>query len=710
MKRRFLFLLLLLLSAHSLAIDKISLNIQQLFPIDLIKNNITSNKEMIINNLSAYILYPLTPKQQFVFEIDQIKMAQFKKADFSLKIMCPDFFLSENKAKCSSGSIEIKPINKPNLRILGNMSVDFNFRKNELGLNIKEFKTAGAKGKLSFRYNNGIWQLFIKQNSIDLSVINNWLALLQINVNEYNNLLKNSHGKINYNLKISGSESGWKDINISTNTKNLNIEGQFSESEVLTENLNFNLNLVLNKQQENKYPIYKFQIETSNLAGAVFIDPYYIELTGKENIALIGKTDIDNDLSIEQLNFKIKNIFSMQGKVSYDLLKNNISAYDLNIKTTDLKSIQSKYLNNLLAGTAIEGLQLSGQSSMNLTKQSKDINLSASFKNMNILFADQKIEKLNARIFWTDKLLTQQNKKFEVQKSQLSWDKIYYKQLEIGKTSLSFVTQNDQIKTNKAVTFPLFDGKLIVKNLQISDIFNDTTFVFDGLLEPVSLNQISQQLDWPILDGKISALIPRTSYSQKQLKLGGKLQLNVFDGSISFDKVVIEDPVSDYSRFNANIALKNISLLPLTQTFNFGKMEGRIEGYVNDLVLDNWQPSSFDLFIGTAKKDKSSHIISQRAVDNLSSMGGLPGVLSKGFMSFFENFHYDKLGLGCQLQNGRCKMRGVEEDKSRNAYYIVKGGGIPRIDIMGYENNVDWNTLIERLQSIQQSNQEAIIE
>jgi len=79
-------------------------------------------------------------------------------------------------------------------------------------------------------------------------------------------------------------------------------------------------------------------------------------------------------------------------------------------------------------------------------------------------------------------------------------------------------------------------------------------------------------------------------------------------------------------------------------------------------------------------------------------------------MSFFENFHYDKLGLGCQLQNGRCKMRGVEEDKSRNAYYIVKGGGIPRIDIMGYENNVDWNTLIERLRSIQQSNQEAIIE
>jgi len=78
----------------------------------------------------------------------------------------------------------------------------------------------------------------------------------------------------------------------------------------------------------------------------------------------------------------------------------------------------------------------------------------------------------------------------------------------------------------------------------------------------------------------------------------------------------------------------------------------------------------------------------------------------------------EKTILSVSELNSQCKktlennfpLIWVEEDKSRNAYYIVKGGGIPRIDIMGYENNVDWNTLIERLQSIQQSNQEAIIE
>jgi len=59
------------------------------------------------------------------------------------------------------------------------------------------------------------------------------------------------------------------------------------------------------------------------------------------------------------------------------------------------------------------------------------------------------------------------------------------------------------------------------------------------------------------------------------------------------------------------------------------------------------------------------------------------------------------------LTNGTCEMDGVED--RGEAYYIVKGGGIPRIDVMGFQRRVDWDTLLHRLEAIQSANQ-AVIE
>jgi hypothetical protein len=34
---------------------------------------------------------------------------------------------------------------------------------------------------------------------------------------------------------------------------------------------------------------------------------------------------------------------------------------------------------------------------------------------------------------------------------------------------------------------------------------------------------------------------------------------------------------------------------------------------------------------------------------------------------------------------------------AKQGYYIIKGGGIPRIDVIGYNSQVDWNILMKRL-------------
>ena len=45
-------------------------------------------------------------------------------------------------------------------------------------------------------------------------------------------------------------------------------------------------------------------------------------------------------------------------------------------------------------------------------------------------------------------------------------------------------------------------------------------------------------------------------------------------------------------------------------------------------------------------------------------------------------------------------MGGIESEPLPHGYLIVKGGGIPAITVIGYNRDVDWWELLNRLQRI----------
>ncbi|MGH8009138.1 MAG: hypothetical protein ACREQ3_19300, partial [Candidatus Binatia bacterium] len=138
-------------------------------------------------------------------------------------------------------------------------------------------------------------------------------------------------------------------------------------------------------------------------------------------------------------------------------------------------------------------------------------------------------------------------------------------------------------------------------------------------------------------------------------------------------------------------------LKTVTKAFSFGKIQGQLSGRIDKLHMADWQPVSFDAQFATPPDDPSPHSISQKAVDNLSSLGGVGGALSRSFLGVFDEFSYSRLGLSCRLQNDVCVMDGLAPAEE-GGYYIVKGGGLPpRIDVIGYVHRVDWSELVERL-------------
>ena len=67
-------------------------------------------------------------------------------------------------------------------------------------------------------------------------------------------------------------------------------------------------------------------------------------------------------------------------------------------------------------------------------------------------------------------------------------------------------------------------------------------------------------------------------------------------------------------------------------------------------------------------------------------------------MRFFEDFAYREIGIRCRLERGVCHMGGVAPAES--GYYLVQGRGVPRIDVVGYADQVDWPRLVAQLKSV----------
>ena len=120
---------------------------------------------------------------------------------------------------------------------------------------------------------------------------------------------------------------------------------------------------------------------------------------------------------------------------------------------------------------------------------------------------------------------------------------------------------------------------------------------------------------------------------------------------------------------------------------------------MHELILKDWKPTTFDARFATPDDDGSRHRISQRAVENLASLGGGGDVLTSIFLRVFEEFSYRRLGISCRLHNGVCEMDGVAP--AERGYYIVEGGGLPpRIDVLGFNRRVDWEVLLNRVQQV----------
>lgn len=430
--------------------------------------------------------------------------------------------------------------------------------------------------------------------------------------------------------------------------------------------------------------------------GQVYVEPIFLDFSAQPVILSFDAHwhAARQLLNVSHFHFDQTDIVAAEGQFGFQLsdAPSLISA-DIQMPATPLSGLYQTYLQPFFIGRQLDALDTSGRVGFRLNYDhggTSQFLLSLNDLDLDDQLGGFAIHGVTGTAAWTDT-------RSPAVPSQVSWQEGRVHQLSLGASSLDIEARGKQVRLLKPANIPILDGALQIDLFRM-DFLDDfkPRWKFAGRIDPISMESFSEAVGWHPLAGTLSGVIPEVTYADQLIEVAGNLQVNIFDGRITVRNLRLEQLLSSVPQLSADIDIENLDLTQLTETFSFGKIRGKLGGKVHNLVMQDWQPIFFDAALYTPVDDSSAHRISQRAIDNLSSLGGVRGVLSRSLLGFFDSFSYSRLGFSCYLRLDICEMGGVEP--AVDGYYLVKGGGFPpHINIIGRTQMVAWKELIKRL-------------
>lgn len=430
-----------------------------------------------------------------------------------------------------------------------------------------------------------------------------------------------------------------------------------------------------------------------SLAGMVLLD------FGANPATLEARGELAGDgLRIESFTLAQRDLLQARGEARLRLGDTpGLATGRIEIERLQFPAAYASFLQIALAATDFGALTTRGQASgaIELT-ENRPVSIDARLENLDLEDARQKFSMLNVngRIHWSPE------GRSAPEVSHLEWQYGSAYGLSGGAARIDFRIQGMGFELVREARLPIFDGALRVSELAIRRFgSSDAELDFAARIEPISMPLLSRAFGWPEMQGQLAGSIPGVTYRDGLLAVEGDLIANVFDGTIVASGLRLRDPLGPWPRLYADVRARRLDLELVTRTFPIGTITGRLDGDILGLELFNWSPVAFDARLFSTPGDRSRRRISQKAVTSISSIGGGGGTvtaaLQSGVLRFFDDFNYDRIGISCRLQNEVCLMGGIE--RPGGGYYLVKGRGLPRIDVVGSEGRVDWPVLVSQI-------------
>lgn len=373
-----------------------------------------------------------------------------------------------------------------------------------------------------------------------------------------------------------------------------------------------------------------------------------------------------------------------------------LKALDLTIDSDDLAKAGPRYLEGVLGGAGLAGLQLRGALSAGLALDAAGPQaLELTLRKVDVVDPMQRFAfaDLEGTTRWSAGAATQAG--------ELRWASGALYELDLGAGRFALESSKGELRLAAPAALALLGGRLRLDRFALTPALGgrSTRAELGMTLEGLDIARLAKRFDWPAFTGTLDGHIPAARYADDRLDFEGALTMRLFGGQVRIDELAMERPFGVAPTLSGEVALDDLDLSSLTGVFGFGEITGRLDGRIAGLRLVDWSPVAFDADLHTDPAYKGRKRISQRAVQDISNVGGsgIVGGLQNAVLKMFDDFGYRRIGMKCRLTDNVCEMDGV--GSAGQGYIMVEGSGLPRISVVGFQRRVDWPVLVQRLEA-----------
>jgi len=431
-------------------------------------------------------------------------------------------------------------------------------------------------------------------------------------------------------------------------------------------------------------------------AGEALIGSAYLALPSTPvQWQLDARQSGDTPWQLPQFLWRDGEVLHAQGALGFSA-DAELDTLELRLQSGDISTWPARYLSGWLGLSGLTGLHMDGMLDADITLSSDGL------ERLDVRLDGVHFDDAQGRfsLQGLDGRLTHAS--HGEHGGELTWHSGSIGEIAFGRAHWPLHSRDGLLQTTAPVEVDLLNGKAFLHALRLRPPHAGQGWQLDfGLhLQQLDLAPLSTALGWPAFRGQLTGSIPAARYRDGWLDLDGGLSMSIFDGRIDVTSLVMERPFGVLPTLTLDLSLMNLDLLAITEMFDFGSISGRLDGRIDGLRLVDWSPSAFDAEFHTVPRRGTRQRISQRAVQDISSIGGggIMHNLQGRLIGLFDDFGYRKIGLRCRLINQTCTMSGLHSAGS--GFTIVQGSGLPRLGVVGFNHQVDWPTLVERLSQI----------
>lgn len=432
----------------------------------------------------------------------------------------------------------------------------------------------------------------------------------------------------------------------------------------------------------------RIDLDASLHGGELLLGPLYARLPDHPVQLGLHANAQNGAFELSRLHINDADALQLDGALAFDA-KGELKTLKLDHLHASFPAAYQRYGQAWLTTLGLRDMRVAGQLSGSLDLRA-DGPHSFAFTTDNLDLADADgrlaVDNLHGGLDWASD--------GERPATTLGWRNLQFYRVPNGAAQSHWQSHAGTLSLQQPLEVPVLKGQLRIGDLDWRPAAAkgqrlSTSMVLTG----VDMAAFSTAMGWPAFPGTLGGAIPSLRWVDDRFELQGGLSASLFGGFVDITRLSLQQPFGPNPVLNGDIAMKQLDLAAITSVFDFGSISGRLDGSVNDLRLVDWNPVAFkaSLLAGSGGR------ISQRAVNNLTAVGGggIAAGLQGAVLKLFKTFGYKQIGLNCTLQGTVCQMSGLEA--TADGYTIVEGSGLPRLQVIGHQTQVDWPTLVRRL-------------